>query len=385
MHSFEFYNPTRLIFGESKIETLNKYIVQTHKVLVVYGGGSIKRNGIYEKVSKALSGNNWVEFSGIEPNPKLETLMKAVELARNEQVDFILAVGGGSVIDGVKFIASAIHFKEEDPWQIVLSGGQLIKEVVPFGTILTLPATGSEMNAGSVITNGKAEEKRVFSNPKCFPKFSILDPIVIASLPKKQIANGIVDAMVHILEQYLTASEQATPIQDGYAETLLRTLIEFGPRVYNDPFDEASAQHFMLAATYALNGVVGAGVKQDWATHMIGHELTAMFGIDHARTLAIILPGVWEVMFETKQKKLAQYGRLVWNLSGDDKEVAEKAIEKTELFFHSLNVGTRLDDYTEKCYKVWDIPERIKTRGWKLGELALIDHLKVEEILKLRI
>jgi NADP-dependent alcohol dehydrogenase len=384
MNTLEIYNPTRLILGENKIETLNKYIDKNLKVMMVYGGGSIKKNGIYELVKTSLKNHQLIEFSGVEANPEFETLVKAVDLARAEQIDFIIAVGGGSVIDGVKFISAAIHY-EGELWDILEKGGRDISTTVPFGSILTLPATGSEMNSGSVITRREIEEKRVFGHPKCFPVFSILDPMVLASLPQKQIANGIVDAFVHILEQYITDSKTSAPIQDGFAESLLKTLIQEGPKVFENPKEIEAGKNFMFAATMALNGLIGSGVPQDWATHMIGHELTAFFGIDHARTLAIVLPGVWEVMFESKKAKLAQYAKNVWQLEGTETELAEQAIEKTEAFFNSLKVMTRLDDYITQCYKIWDIPKRIEERAWKLGENQNIDHLKVEEILKTRI
>ncbi len=384
MLPFELYNPTKIVFGQDKIKTVANYLNPNDKVLLVYGGGSIKKNGIYNTVTDALKAFSIVEFSGIEANPKYETLIQAVALAKSEKIDFILAIGGGSVIDGVKFIAAAINY-QGNTWEMVEKGGVDIKEAIPFGTILTLPATGSEMNSGAVITNEAKQEKLVFVSPFCFPQFSILDPSVVASLPKKQIANGIVDAFVHTLEQYVTDSKFSAPIQDGFSETILKTLIEIGPQIYKDASNTELAEHFMLSATMALNGLIGSGVNQDWATHMIGHELTAIFEIDHAQTLAIVLPGVWEVLFDEKKKKLAQYGRNVWHLEGDDDKVAEEAIEKTEAFFHSFNILTRITEHSEKCYLVWEIPPKIKARGWKLGENKNIDSLKVEEILKTRL
>ncbi len=384
MFPFELYNPTKLIFGQNKIETIHKYLNPNHKILLVYGGGSIKKNGIYEKVKIALKSFSIIEFLGVEANPKYETLIKAVDLAKTEKIDFVLAVGGGSVIDGVKFISAAVQY-EGNSWEMVKKGGSDIEKSLPFGTVLTLPATGSEMNSGAVITKLSTQEKLVFVNDNCFPQFSILDPSVVASLPKKQIANGVIDAFVHTLEQYITDSEMSSFIQDGFSETILKTLIEIGPQIYRDSSNIELAEHFMFSATMALNGLIGSGVKQDWATHMIGHELTATFEIDHAQTLAIVLPGVWEVMFDEKKKKLAQYGRNVWHLEGDDKQVAEQSIEKTEAFFHSFNVLTRVTEYSEKCYLVWEIPPRIKERAWKLGENQNIDSMKVEEILKTRL
>jgi len=384
MFPFELFNPTKVIFGKNKIETINKYIDVNSKILFVYGGGSIKENGIYDKIKLSLKSHHIIEFSGVEANPKYETLIKAVSLAKQEKIDFIIAVGGGSVIDGVKFISAAINF-EGDSWEMVKNGGADIKNAVPFGTVLTLPATGSEMNSGAVITKEEHQEKLVFVSDYCFPQFSILDPSVVASLPKKQIANGVVDAFVHTLEQYITDSKTSSPIQDGFSETILKTLIEIGPKLFNDPSNIDLAEQLMFSATMALNGLIGSGVSQDWATHMIGHELTATFEIDHAQTLAIVLPGVWEVMFDEKKVKLAQYARNVWRLEGDDEDIAEQAIEKTEAFFHSFNILTRITEHSEKCYLVWEIPPKIKERGWKLGENRNIDSMKVEEILKTRL
>jgi len=386
MFPFELYNPTKLVFGQNKIETISKYIHPNDKVLLLYGKGSILKNGIYHKIKEALKDYSIVEFSGIEANPKYETLIKAVELGKKESIDFILAVGGGSVIDGTKFIAAAMHYNDPDLWNMVKNGGLDIEEATPFGTILTLPATSSEMNNGAVITHSEKQEKLIFKSDACFPQFSILDPLVVESLPKRQIANGVVDAFVHVLEQYITDSTESAPIQDGFSETILRTLIKEGTKVFKDSKNTEAAENFMFASTMALNGLIRSGVAQDWATHLIGHELTVLFEIDHARTLAIVLPGVWQVMFDEKKKKLAQYGRNVWGITGDDDaDIAEKAIEKTEEFFQSFDILTRITEYSEKCYLVWEIPPRFQKRNWMLGENKNIDYIKVEEILKTRL
>lgn len=300
MLNFELYNPTNLIFGKGQIEKLSTLVPKDAKILLAYGGGSIFKNGVHEQVINNLKGFDIVEFGGIEPNPHFETLMKAVEVIKSEKIDFILAVGGGSVIDGVKFISAAVNFNG-NPIDI-LQKRLLIKEnAVPFGTVLTLPATGSEMNSGSVVTIKATQEKLAFGGSALFPKFSICDPTVIESLPKRQIQNGVVDAYTHVMEQYLTYPHEGY-LQDRIAEGILQTLIEVGPKVVENPTDYALASNFMWSCTMALNGLIQKGVPSDWATHMIGHELTALYGIDHARTLAIIGPSLYNVMFETKKE-----------------------------------------------------------------------------------
>ncbi len=383
MKAFELYNPVRLVFGENKIETLNQYLPSKAKIMLVYGGGSIKKNGIYDIVVKALEHHQWIEFSGVEPNPHYETLMQAVDLVKKEHIDFILAVGGGSVIDGSKFIAAASCYPKE-PWHILETYAAEVTQAIPLGAVLTLPATGSEMNGGAVITKKSTLEKRSFRSVYTFPQFSILDSRIVDSLPKRQIANGVVDAFVHIMEQYMIYNEESTPIQDGFSETLLKTLIFDGTKAYQDCSDLVSVQNFMFSATMALNGLIGVGVVQDWSTHLIGHELTAFFGIDHARTLAIVLPGLWKASFEQKKDKLAQYGRNVWGLSGKDEEVAKQAIEKTEQFFNSLDVPTRLSDYIklEQYETLGKIPQRFKERNWKVSETGKVDYQVVADILK---
>ena len=313
MLNFELYNPTNLIFGKGQIEKLSTLVPKDAKILLAYGGGSIFKNGIHEQVINNLKGFDIVEFGGIEPNPHFETLMKAVEVIKAEKIDFILAVGGGSVIDGVKFISAAVNF-DGNPIDI-LQKRLLIKEnAMPFGTVLTLPATGSEMNSGAVVTIQATQEKLAFGGSAMFPKFSICDPTVIASLPKRQLQNGVVDAYTHVMEQYLTYPHEGY-LQDRIAEGILQTLIEVGPKVVENPTDYALASNFMWSCTMALNGLIQKGVPSDWATHMIGHELTALYGIDHARTLAIIGPSLYNVMFDTKKEKLAQYGRRIFNLN----------------------------------------------------------------------
>ncbi|MCZ8230546.1 iron-containing alcohol dehydrogenase [Flavobacterium sp.] len=382
MLNFELYNPTNLIFGKGQIEKIATLIPAEAKILIAYGGGSIFKNGIYDQVKAALQDRTIVEFGGIEPNPHYETLMKAVTIIKEQNIDFILAVGGGSVIDGVKFMSAAAHF-EGNPMDI-LQKRLLIKDlskVVTFGTVLTIPATGSEMNSGAVVTIQATQEKLSFGGSALFPKFSICDPTVIHSLPKRQLQNGVVDAYTHVLEQYLTYPHDGF-LQDRISESILQTLIEIGPKVVEDPTNYALASNFMWSCTMALNGLIQKGVPSDWATHMIGHELTALYGIDHARTLAIIGPNLYQIMFETKKGKLAQYGKRIFNLSGTDDEIAQEAIHKTVDFFHIMGMQTQLSEYTKDFEKTADfIAKRFEERGWKaLGEKQNITLEKVREI-----
>lgn len=385
MLNFELYNPVKLIFGKGEIEKLSTLIPKESKVLVAYGGGSIFKNGIYNQVKTALQGFDVVEFGGIEANPYYETLMKAVDIIREQKIDFILAVGGGSVIDGVKFISAAVHF-QGNPMDI-LHQRILFKEgadVVPFGTVLTLPATGSEMNSGSVISIKATQEKRDFGGSAMFPKFSICDPTVIASLPKRQLQNGVIDAYVHVLEQYLTYPHKGY-LQDRIAESILQTLIEVGPQVVENPTDYTLASNFMWSCTMALNGLIQKGVPSDWATHMIGHELTALYNIDHARTLAIIGPNLFRVLFDTKKEKLAQYGKRVFQLTGTEEEIARQAIEATVAFYHTMGMKTKISENAANIENTADfIVNRFEERGWKaLGERQNLTLDKLREIVEL--
>lgn len=385
MLNFELYNPTNLVFGKGQIEKLSVLVPKESKILLAYGGGSIFKNGIYEQVKTALSGFEIVEFGGIEANPQFETLMKAVALIREQKIGFILAVGGGSVIDGVKFISAAVPF-EGNPIEILQKRILFndISKAVPFGTVLTLPATGSEMNSGSVITIKATQEKLDFGGSALFPRFSVCDPTVIVSLPKRQLQNGVIDAYTHVLEQYLTYPHDGY-LQDRIAESILQTLIQVGPEVVENPADYTLASNFMWSCTMALNGLIQKGVPSDWATHLIGHELTALYGIDHARTLAIIGPNLYRVLFETKKGKLAQYGKRIFNLSGSEDEIANEAINKTVEFFHTMGMQTKLSEYTEDYEKAANfIVNRFEKRGWKaLGEKQNITIEKVKSILEM--
>lgn len=378
MKNFEYFNPVKILFGDDQIEKIAEEVAPYNTIMLTYGGGSIKRNGVYEKVTKALTGKKVVEFGGIEPNPRYETLIKAVELARESKVDFVLAVGGGSVIDGTKFIVAAIPYHGE-PWEIV-SRGIKISSAIPFGTVLTLPATGSEMNSGGVISREATKEKYAFGSPLLYPRFSVLDPTTTFSLPRNQVANGVVDAFAHVLEQYLTYPSNSL-IQDRFAEGILQTLIEVGPKTLENPLDYDLRANFMWSCTMALNGLISTGVPTDWATHMIGHELTAFFGLDHGVTLAIVYPALLKEMIDDKRDKLLQYGSRVWGLSGYDL-LPEKVIDMTEDFFRSLGVKTRLPEHGINLTATQPIVERFAKRGWKLGENRNITAETVEKILK---
>ena len=346
MLNFDFYNPTQILFGKGRIADLNKVVPADAKVLVLYGGGSIKQNGVFDQVMAALGSRVVVEFTGIEPNPTYETLMGAVELIKKENIDFLLAVGGGSVIDGTKFVAAAACFEGDDPWAILEKRGGNITKALPFGSVLTLPATGSEMNSGSVVTRKSIKAKMAFSSRHCFPQFSVLDPTTTFTLPVRQIGNGVVDAYAHVMEQYMTYPVNS-PVQDRFAEGLLRTLIEEGPKALANPEDYDTRANIMWCATMALNGVISTGVPQDWATHMVGHELTALHGLDHAQTLAIVLPSMLRVRKESKRAKLLQYAERVWDLrDGDEDSRIDAAIARTQEFFEAVGVKTRLGDYS---------------------------------------
>lgn len=384
MNNFEFKNPTKIIFGKGQIDKLSKEIPLDAKIMMLYGGGSIKKTGIYEQVTKALLGYNLIEYGGIPPNPEYDVLMGALEIIKEEKVDFLLAVGGGSVIDGTKFLAAAASYDGDEPWNI-LTKGEAVKQAMPFATVLTLPATGSEMNAGFVITREETKEKLSAGGPALFPQFSILDPVVVKTIPQNQLANGITDAFMHVLEQYMTYPMGGL-LQDRFSESILQTLIEVAPDIIKDPSDYKAASNFMWSCTMALNGLISKGVPEDWSIHLIGHELTALFGIDHARTLAIIAPSHYRYNFETKKDKLAQYAERVWHITeGTVDEKAEAAIVKTEEFLHSLDINTKLSQYTDNYRGAAEgISKKFKDRNWLgIGENQSITPQDVEEIIRM--
>lgn len=374
MNNFEFYGPTRLLFGKGMIKELPKLIDKNLKVLMTYGGGSIKKNGVYDQVKNALQGYQLYEFGGIEPNPKYETCMKAVELIKKENIDFILAVGGGSVLDGTKFIAAAAKYEGEaegkgDPYDfIVRKGGADVVDALPLADVITLPATGSEMNNGAVISRISTNEKLPFHSDKVFPVFSIIDPETTYSLPVKQTINGIVDTFVHTMEQYCTCDVN-TPLQDSWALGLFKTLIAESKKVLQNPNDYDARANVFWCATCGLNHWLALGSVEDWATHMIGHELTAFYGIDHGQSLAIVMPRLLENQFENKKNKLAKIGREVFNIKADEETEARAAIKKIEEFFNSIGMKTKLSDYGINAQEAAQkVKERFNERGCKFGE-----------------
>ena len=320
MQNFIYHNPTKLVFGKGMIARLSQLIPAGKRIMVTFGGGSARRNGVYDQVARALEGREYVEFWGIEPNPTVETLREAIALGREHRVDFLLAVGGGSVIDGTKLIAAGLRY-EGDPWEIVLRGRA--DDTVPLGTVLTMAATGSEMNSGAVISRSETREKYAFQGS--YPVFSVLDPQTTFSLPQRQIAAGLSDTFVHVMEQYLTTTGQSR-LMDRWAEGILHTVVEVAPLIREERRDYDAMADYMLAATLALNDMIRMGVSQDWATHMIGHELTALHGLTHGATLAIVFNGTLRVLREQKRDKILQYGARIWGIvEGTDDERDRKS------------------------------------------------------------
>ncbi len=382
MLNFTYYNPTRIVFGKGSIAELGKLVPQEIKVLMLFGGGSIKRNGVYDQVRGALRRHAVVELGGIEPNPHYETCLKAVATVRAEKVDFLLAVGGGSVIDAAKFVAAAVEYPSPEPWDLI-HNWPLIRSALPLGTVLTLPGTGSEMNGGAVISRPATGEKLYFVSEHTYPRFSILDPETTYSLPQRQFANGAIDAFVQVLEQYLTYDVDA-PLQDCFAEGILLTILAEAPKVQADPRNYAARANLMWCATNGLNGAIGCGVPQDWASHAIGHELTALYGVDHGQSLALVMPLVMRHQRRRKRAKLLQYARRVWGLDGGDEAARiDQAIANTETFFRLLGAGTRLADCGVPPEAAALVAARLGKRNLLFGEHHDLGSKEVQEIMEL--
>ena len=370
---YSYYNPTAIQFGEGQIKTIVNFISKDQKILLVYGGGSIKKNGVYAQVSNALDGYKWSEFSGVEPNPSIETLNKAVEIIKNEKIDFILAVGGGSVIDGCKYLAAAALY-DGDGWDFL--EGKQVEKALPMGAILTLPATGSESNANTVISKKATNEKKYFGSPLLYPKFAVLDSTVMSTLDDRQLANGLVDAFVHTCEQYLTYPNTSL-LHDGYAQTILKGLHKLAQEWENRK-TPLWQENLMLLANQALNGFIGSGVPQDWATHMIGHEITAFYGLDHAQSLAVVQPHLLRVMIEDKKEKLTQMGKEVFDMPHN----YEMVIEAIEYMYQSIGVPTKLSAYKTDNKVIDNITKALEAHGMTaLGEKENLTLDKVSQIL----
>ncbi|MBU3023254.1 iron-containing alcohol dehydrogenase [Aestuariibacter sp. A3R04] len=384
MLNFTFKNQTEILFGKGQVSEIASRLPIDANVLLLYGGGSIKKNGVYDQVTDALKNTRFVEFAGVEPNPTFETLMKAVNVVREEKVNFILAVGGGSVIDGAKFIAAAHNF-EGDAWDI-LTKKAAFENPLPVGAVLTLPATGSESNGNSVVTKKATSQKRAFGSPTLQPVFAVLDPVYTFSLPTRQVSNGVVDAFVHVIEQYLTYSVNA-PLQDRFAESILQTLISEGPKALAEPENYDVRANVMWSATMALNGLIGAGVPQDWSTHMIGHELTALYNMDHAQTLAVVLPALMYVQQDKKKDKILQLGERVFGIvDGNDGSRIDRTIKAVQDFFEQMGVSTRLSGYGLDEEAVDAAVANLEKNGLTaLGEHGDINLEKAREILRLAV
>lgn len=381
MNNFEFYCPTKMVFGKGSIAKLSELINKNKKVLMIYGGGSIKKNGVYEQVKSALQGFTVFEFDGIEPNPTYETCMKAVEVVKKENIDFLLAVGGGSVLDGTKFIAVASNYKGEEPYDLI-SKDLPFYDAMPLGSIMTLPATGSEMNCASVISRTSTQEKFAMRNPSVYPKFSIIDPETTYSLPVQQVRNGIVDTFVHVMELYATYDVN-TPLQDSWALGLIKTLIQEAPKVFENKEDYDAKANICWCATCGLNYWLSVGAVQDWSTHRIGHELTAFYGLAHGQSLAIVLPRLWEQRKGDKSLKLAKLARDVFGCKeSDDLKASDCAIHKTEEFFNSIGMPTKLSDYKIDALEAAQrVKERFEKRETLLGEDLKVTPQMVYDIL----
>ena len=377
MNNFIYHNPTELVFGKGQIARLSKLIPADKRIMITFGGGSAKRNGVYEQVVKALEGRDFIEFWGIEANPSIETLRKAIALGKEHKVDFLLAVGGGSVIDGTKLISAGLLY-DGDAWDLVLKGSY--DRTVPLASVLTMAATGSEMNSGAVISRYETQEKYAFYSN--YPVFSILDPETLYSLPKRQIACGLADTFVHVLEQYMTTPGQSR-LMDRWAEGILYTVVEVAPKALGETRDYDTMSEYMLSATLALNDMIRMGVTQDWATHMIGHELTALYGLTHGATLAIVINGTLRTLRDQKHGKLLQYGERIWGISeGSEEERIDRTIAATESFFRSLGLSTHLSEEGIGEATIAEIERRFNASGVHHGEAANVDGAMARRILE---
>lgn len=385
MNNFSFHNPTKLLFGKDQITNLDKEISKYGKrVLIVLGGGSVKKSGLYDRVISILNEQECVIFTleGIEPNPRLTTVNKGIELCKENKIDIVLAVGGGSVIDASKAIAAGAKY-EGDVWDFY-TGKERIKDALPIGTILTLAATGTEMNAFSVVSNWEIKEKLGAASPYYYPKFSILDPVYTYSVPKDQTIYGMVDIMAHVFEQYFSHTPNTT-LQDQLCESVLRTVIETAEQVINNPEDYDARADILLSGTFGLNGMISMGMVGDWATHDIEHELSALYDIPHGGGLAILFPNWMRYVFEEGVDKFKQYAIRVWNVNParkTDREIALEGIEKTSDFFKAIGAPTKLSDYDIDNENI-DKMAKNAVRNGALGQFKKLNQEDVKKILEM--
>ncbi len=383
MLNFTFYNPTRVIFGKGVIRQIAGEIPKDARVLITYGGQSAQRYGILNEVKAALADYDLTEFGGIGPNPEYETLLEGIALAREKKIDFLLAVGGGSVIDGTKFMAAAIPFDGE-PFLLLDNAGIAITRSLPTGAVATLPASGSEMNSRAIITRQAVMMKRGIMNPYLFPRFAVLDPTYTYTLPVRQVGNGVVDTFVHVLEQYMTYPVEGH-VQDRLAEGLLHVLIDEGPKALVEPENYDVRANLMWAASLGLNGLIGAGVPQDWSAHRLGYELTVLYGLDHARTLAALVPSMLKVRAAGKRQKLLQYAERIWGInSGSEASCVNAAIDRTRVFFESMGLPTCLAGYGITNVDIEQVMDLLEMHGMvNMGESRDVTLDMMREILRL--
>lgn len=372
MNSFTFHNPTKILFGEGMVDQLGEQIAAlgSKTVLLVYGGGSIKKTGLYDRVLKQLKqiGVRAVELPGVEPNPRVSTVRRGIELCRSEQVDLVLAVGGGSVIDAAKAVAVGVPY-EGDVWDFLIRKAK-IEAALPLATVLTLSATGSEMNGGAVITDWEQKLKKSFSSPYSYPKFSILDPTLTYTVPVNQTVNGIVDTMSHVMEQYFSQTTN-TPLQERLCESILQTVIENGEKALKDPSHPEARANLMLCSTYALNGgMISVGMQGDWATHGMEHEVSAIYDIAHAEGLAILFPNWMKYVYRERIERFVQFAVRVWGIDPEgksDEEIALAGIQATRDYFTRIGAPARLSDLNigdDQLQRMADEAVRFGPIGW---------------------
>ncbi|MEH7273449.1 iron-containing alcohol dehydrogenase [Neobacillus vireti] len=380
MQNFTFWNPTKLIFGKDQLDQLKNEIPRYgKKVLVVYGGGSIKRSGLYDKVIHLLNeiGAKVYELPGVEPNPRITTARKGVEICKNEGIDLLLAVGGGSVIDCTKLIAAGAKY-DGDAWDLVIKKAG-VKDALPFGTVLTLAATGSEMNSGSVITNWETNEKYGWGSPFTFPKFSILDPVHTFSVPRDQTIYGIVDMMSHVLEHYFHLDEN-TLFQDRMCESLLITVMETAPKLLENLESYEHRATILYSGTMALNGILNMGYRGDWATHNLEHAVSAVYDIPHGGGLAILFPHWMKHNLKVKPERFKQLAVRVFGVDPEGKSAEEAGLEgiaKLREYWNRIGAPSRLADYDIDDSKI----ELMADKAMIYGEFGNFTKLNREDVL----